>query len=118
MPAFSFIAPLGCNFLRSSNVGGLRPLVAAAKQERDPIAALREIDPVTRSGIDPHLQHSVTHGPRVARIPLAQARNPHENSSLRFTVPHFPKPCIKNGGLEDPDHVSTIADNPPNVNYS
>jgi len=96
---------LGCNLLRSSNVGSLSALIAAAKQERDLIAAPSEINSVSGSEVHPHFANAFAHRFHVAGIAQAEAIYSHKDPGSGFMVTQPSKPRIEYIRLEYFDHL-------------
>jgi len=92
------------------NIGLLRALVTAAKQDHYRLPALAVIHPVAGAIINPHLRYSAGQMAAVARISHRQPAHPRLYPSLRLPVTQRIKPGIKHGGGADFENVSIILD--------
>ena len=84
--------PLGRERLRSLDVVRLRTLIAAAKQQDQPLSALDVIDPLAGTEIDLHLDDAGAHTSRLARVSIFQPIDPHENLRATLLVPQAAQP--------------------------
>jgi hypothetical protein len=83
------------------DVAVLGLLVTTTEQNKDPVAATREIDAIAGPVVDPHLGHTASNRLRVARIAERKTANARRDTRTRLTVAQISKPVGKDVGLPD-----------------
>ncbi len=97
--ARSSSVPLLLQFARHGqgllDVAFLRRLVAAEEQEVDGRSFADEIDPVSRTDVDPHFADAFADRLRVAEIALFGADQPRGYARLRFLIGEAAEPSVE-----------------------
>jgi hypothetical protein len=73
-------------FESASDIGTLRALVAAAKQDDQNVAALAIVDPISGAVIDPHFGDAFADRLTVAEITVLGARDASGDTCFRFRI--------------------------------
>jgi hypothetical protein len=79
-------------FKSTRDVAILLPLVAAAEQDDNRVAAADEIHPIARAVVDPHFRHTAAHRLHVTGIAEREAADANRDAGTRLAIPQPCKP--------------------------
>jgi hypothetical protein len=91
------------------DIGLLRPLVAAAKQNHQNLAALHVVDAIAGAVIDAHLHDALPHGLAIPGIAIAKPVHTIGYPGPCSQVPQALKPRLELTGLPNFRHQTTVS---------
>ena len=102
------LPPVFCDGDCPLDIGILSPLVSTAAEQHADVPALRVVDAVSRSVVDPHLRDARTDRPHVTRITERQPPDADIDPRLCLAVAKAYEPRLEGFGLEDFEHPASV----------